>query len=392
MLQRWVSAPPLFRIRKFIWYRGDSVRYIVAEVDAPPGSKPKVEITEPIAIVFDASSSAKRSAVHSALAIVLEFLERLPRRDRVFVVVYSRRGEGVAEAQAAQWGLAAPRFEVKAGLGLVDSWLYGAELVARSMEDKACPHGRVLLLQTSTDSEARAYLSELGQIARGLETRGVVTTAIGVESDVDLPCLIALDECHGQEQIYAETPAEIAQLLATNVLKIYPVVATDVAISIIPPMGVDVSPIDHFDAPWEGRTSIGLGAISAGAKELAIFKLRFPPGNIGECNAIEVQTTWKPVGEGRKRHSSQSVTFEFAPGRVNSPQAFDGRAALLVTQAWRNAILWQAYQLISEGRDDEADRLIKTETLHLERYTRTQYQLRDQLALLAEGLRTLSAA
>ena len=382
----------LLQDKKFIWYRGDSVRYVVAEIEAPPTSRPEGKITEPIAIVFDASESAKRPAIQAGAAIISELLDRLPSRDRVFLVAYSGRGERVGEAIVSHWGTAAPRLEVKAGLGLVDAWLYGAELAARSIEGSTLPHARVLLLQTSTDREAKAFLPELGHIARGLEERGVVTTAIGIGPEVDLPCLIALDEYHGQQQLYAETPAEIAHLLTTNVLNIYPVVAADAAISIVTTPGVYASPIDQFDQPNTGRTSVLLGEIRSGAKKRAIFKLRFPSGNIGEHEAVEAQTTWRPAGQGRKRHSSQAIAFKFAPGRINSPQSVDGRVALLVTQAWRNAILWHAYRLISDGHPEEADQFIKKQTLHLERYSRAQNQLRSQLVLLAEGLRTLGAA
>ena len=382
----------LLQDKKLIWYRGDSVRYVVAEIEAPPASGSEGKTTEPIAIVFDASELAKRTAVHAGATSISELLDRLPTRDRVFLIAYSGRDQGVVESIVSGWGTAAPRLEVKPGLGLVDAWLYGAELAARSIEGGALPQARVIILQTSTDPEAKAFLPELGHIARGLEARGVVTTAIGIGPEVDLPCLIALDQYHGQQQLYAETPAEIAHLLTTNVLNIYPVVAADAAISIVTPTGVDVCPIDQFDQPSTGRTSVVLGEVRAGAKKLAIFKLRFSAGDIGEQEVIKVQTAWRLMGEDRKQHSSHALTFEFAPGRINSPQPIDNRAALLVTQAWRNAILWYAYQLISDGRSEEADRFIKKETLHLERYSRAQNQLRSQLVLLAEGLRTLGAA
>lgn len=375
--------------KKYIWYRGDSVRYLVVEIEGPPSSNLKVESTEPTAIVFDASESADASAIRAGEAIISELLDRLPRGDHASIVLYSRRGEGAVKGLEGRWGTAAPHFEVKPALGLVDAWLLGAELVARAMAGSKLPYGRVLLLQTSPDRDARAYVTKLGQIARGLEKRGIATTAIGVGSEVDPSCLIALDDTHGQQQIYAETPAESAQLLAANVFKIYPVVATDAVISLKTSPYVAVSPIDRFDEVEKGVGSISLGDLRAGAKYLAIFKLRFPSGDVGEQELVEVQIAWK---ESRKQQASHNVSFEFAPGPVNSPQPVDQRAALLVTQTWRNAILWHAYQLISEGHEDEADRIIKTQTLHLERYCRGQYQLRNQLVLLGEGLRTLGAA
>lgn len=378
--------------KKFAWYRGDSVRYLVVEVEAPPGAESKVKSAGPLTVVFDASAAAEPSAIRAGEAIISELLDHLPTRDHMSIVAYSRRGDGMAQGAESRWGTAAPTVEVRAGLGLFDAWLFGAELTARAMDGSKLPCGRIILMQTASDRDARANVSELGHIARGLEKRGIATTAIGVGSRVDLSCLIAIDDTHGQQQLYAETPTEIAQILATNVLDIYPIVATEVTILLKASPRVAVSAIDHFDSAELGGASVSVGDLRAGAKKSAIFKLRLPPGDIGQRAEIGVEPSWRSPNDNRKGDSSQTVSFEFARGRVNSPQPVDGRAALLTSQAWRNAILWQAYQLMNEGLGEEADRVISTETLYLERYCRTQYLLKNQLALLADGLRTLGAA
>ena len=193
--------------RTLAWVEGDSVRYIVATLDA---ARPETVATAPapplnLALVIDVSGSMTGEKLERAKEAAIGVADRLRDTDRLSVVSFAsdtlvhadaRRLTGDARSAIRA---AIETLETRGNTALSEGWLTGAERVARAMEGAGV--NRVVLLSDGQANEGIVDPGHLAAHASELAKRGVTTSCVGIGDDYDSVVLQAIAE-HGGGRLH----------------------------------------------------------------------------------------------------------------------------------------------------------------------------------------------
>jgi Ca-activated chloride channel family protein len=189
--------------RLLAWAEGNSVRYVVASLEA---ALPKVGRKEPappvnLALVIDASGSMAGEKLESAKKAALGVAKQLRDTDRLSIVSFA--SEAIVHVEAARL-TADARKGMRAAVralttrdetNLSDGWLTGAECVAKAVAGTGV--NRVILL---SDGAANAGMADPGQLAchaSELAKRGIATSCVGIGNGYETSVLQAIAEYGG---------------------------------------------------------------------------------------------------------------------------------------------------------------------------------------------------
>ena len=186
--------------RSLVWKRGNSVRYLLAEVQAPAASVDRSgqPAALNLALVIDASGSMEGAPLAAAKQAAAGVVRQLSERDRVSLVSFDTTvtthveavpvtAEGKTQALAA---IAA--VESGASTNLSAGWLAGATCVAHAMEGDPAGQHRVIVL---SDGWANDGLTDPGVLARhaaALSQRGLYSSSVGIGDDYSTAQLRAM--------------------------------------------------------------------------------------------------------------------------------------------------------------------------------------------------------
>lgn len=363
--------------RHLAWCEGESVRYLVIDLEAPPS--PEGTEASPglnLALVIDASGSmsgrplaaAKEAAAGVARSLADGDVYSLVSFDNN-VVVHTR---GVALDSSM-------RDEAEAVIGLIEpggstnlsgGWLEGAACVEEGARLNAGRKNRVVLL---SDGHANAGITQpelLEHRAALLAQRQVYTSTVGIGDHYSPLQLQAIAEYGGGRLHDAQLPHEIVEVVMAELRDVTATVAEDVVVGVRFAPGVRVESLTPFPAvSAAGEITVRVGAFIGRAKRTVIFRVTAPAGEIGSALGFSVGVSWQvPGGTDRLSLDPLPAGLTFADGAVNSAQVRDIATSLKVVRAWQAAIVRRVAQMNMEGALEQAAAYTTQQLHYLERY------------------------
>jgi len=279
--------------RRLIRPNHRSVRFVLAEVTAPPATKIRERAPVNLAFVLDRSGSMSGPKIELAKRAIEEAIGRLDDRDRFSVVVYDDQIDVVVESTPASSEArrnAVSRLatiDARGSTNLADGWFRGCEQVAGHLTEIAVD--RVLLLTDGLANQGITDAGELAHHAAELRSRGVSTSTFGVGTDFDEALLQAMADAGGGHFYYIADAAQIRDHIASEVGETLEVVAKDVELEVLAGEGVAVEAISPHRLSGRGtRTSVALGDLVADQVLDVVLRLTFPYGDLGRETGIIV--------------------------------------------------------------------------------------------------------
>jgi hypothetical protein len=227
---------------------------------------------------------------------------------------------------------------------------------------------------------------DLMRHANALYGRGISTIGVGIGPRCDIPALVAIDDHHGASSRMSTATDDLAEIIAADRLGLAGEAAAEARLIVDLPEGASAAVIGLKPDPAEdGRLSVPLGPMLAGARRAVTIRVTLPSGEPGTKLPVSVGFEWYGAADDEPRRLAPvALDVELATGSNNSPQCRDEAASLLALEQWRWALMSEIVRLNRDGRLREATEHLESEMKHLERYARALPQgsaLVDQLRL-----------
>lgn len=311
--------------RSLVRAGGASVRHLLVSLTVPqtppqPGREPLH-----VSLVLDRSGSMGGAKIRLAREAVRQALQALRADDRFSLVVYDDQVDTVvastpASAEARRNALQQlGRIEARGSTDLHGGWLAGCDQASAGLPPDAV--GRCLLL---TDGLANAGVTDHDELARAagtvLRQRRIATSTFGVGADFDERLLSGMADAGGGRFYFVEQPAQIPDLLTSELGELLTVVARGVTLTLLLPGGVEAKPLGAFPAsPVPGGIQVRLGDLVSGQELGLVIALRFPTGHEGDTWAVQVAVA---DGDGVLA-GPQAIGWSVASDEANRAQARD---------------------------------------------------------------------
>lgn len=348
--------------REKVWYRGDSVRYLVLRVTEPGSTRRPRPVGLNIALVVDASGSMAGKPLEFAIDAARRVVNALSDQDYLSIVSFnSEVKDHVASEKMTPDGRARAlqsleNISANGTTNLSAGWLRGAEHVARGMESGSPSQHRVIVLSDGHANEGIVDPAPLATHAEQLALRGLFTSSVGIGDDYNSQTLEAIAVHGGGTHHRAARPQEIVEVVTAELQDIRLTTAESIRITIQHAPGVRLKSLNEFPLSHEDdQYFCKLGSLAAGASRTAIFSVKFPAGEVGAKSPFEIRTTWRnPSAEDVYATDPLSLAAHFAESKDNSAQPHDPALTEVVAQVWQAYIVRRIVRLNREGRYAEA--------------------------------------
>jgi Ca-activated chloride channel family protein len=206
--------------RRLFWKGGDSVRYLVARLNAAQVDDTS-EARQPlnIALVIDSSGSMSGGKLAAAQMAAIGLLERLSPKDRVSVVSFAEDvvvhidGMAVGPETLPQIRAAISGIRTRGPTFLSGGYFAGVECAASIAAEDPTMTPRVLLLSDGRANKGLTDPDHFFEHVGQLRERGVLTSALGIGNGYDEHFLRGIAE-HGGGRLHdAELTEEISSVL-----------------------------------------------------------------------------------------------------------------------------------------------------------------------------------
>ena len=354
--------------RSFVWTRGNSVRYLLVDVQAPDPELAEGAVRRPLnlALVIDRSSSMNGAPFAAAKQAAEGVVESLSPSDHLSLVSFCQRVDVHAtsvrmdEQGKAELRRAIADLDSEGMTNLSGGWLEGARCVASRMEAAPNSHHRVVLLSDGYANEGIVKPEQLAQHARESRSRGLYTSTVGIGDNYSTVQIQTIAE-HGGGRLHdAERPEEIIEVVVAELREILTTAAEDVSISLSYPPQVQVEALGTYAVVTDtSGTACSIGPMMGGATRQVVFKTQAPSGKRGTGLEFNVYASWKKPGDNSVlRTDGLEIALTYAPAAVNTDQKRDIPVSQDIAKIWQSFILQQVAIMNQEHRLDEASDFI----------------------------------
>jgi Ca-activated chloride channel family protein len=344
-----------------------STRYLLATVFAPTAPPRAERRPVNVALVLDRSGSMDGERKFGLAREAVEQSLRLLRpEDRFTLVVYDTEVDVLAPAVAATpeaKRLALSRLHdvgPRGGTDLHAGWTTAAAQIGAGLRDDAVT--RALLL---TDGLANHGVTEhraLVEKASELRRFGIATTMFGVGADFDERLLRDIAHEGGGNFYFIETPAQIPDLLTSELGEALEVVARDAVLYVTLPAGADAEPLgrQRFAGGRGEELRVQLGDLVSAQELPVVIRIRFPEDAPDGVIGVSARLSDR---DGALDTSSATCEWRYADNRANDIQPRDvvvdrevaahyaARARAEATEANRRGDLDRARRVLERTAD-----------------------------------------
>ena len=313
-----------------------SRRYVTVSFTAPTAPRRAERLPANVSLVLDRSGSMGGEKLVLARQAAERALAMLRPDDRFSLVVYDTEIDVLVPSTPAVPEAVHRAVELlrttqpRGGTDLGGGWLRGCEQVALHASPDSI--NRCLLL---TDGQANHGITDAGELARhaaALRERGVRTSTFGVGPDFDERLLGGMSDAGGGNAYYIATPAQIPELITSEMGEMLEVVMRDAALEIALPPGARAEPLQrfrHHHIAGDNELRVQLGDLVSGQRMSVTVMIEFPRGAEGESvvasialsdsdhprasDPVELRWTWAGHGDNDSQPRDRVVDRAVAP-------------------------------------------------------------------------------
>jgi Ca-activated chloride channel family protein len=273
-----------------------NTRHLLVTFVAPAAPRRQGRLPASVGLVLDRSGSmAGARKIDLAREAVERSLDLLRPDDRFTLVVYDDRVDvlvGATHASAEAKRLAERLLHDVDARGSTDlhaGWTAGAGQLATALDPASV--ARVLLLTDGLANQGVTDPATLAATAAGLRARGISTSTFGVGADFDERLLRDVAHEGGGNFYFIEVPAQIPDLLTSELGEALEVVARGAVLDLALPPGAQAALLGryrHASAP-DGTLRVEVGDLVSGQELRVVVKLRFASGLAGTRAGVAVR-------------------------------------------------------------------------------------------------------
>jgi Ca-activated chloride channel homolog len=350
-------------------------RHIVVEVRAPrmeESSRQRPPLN--LGLVIDASGSMSGQPLEAAKEAARGVVARLNEGDRLTLVSFA--DDVIVHADAAvadERGRldivqSIDRLETRGCTDLGAGWLAGCQCVAGAMdrqplttENSSPTQNRVIVLSDGFANRGIVEPRELGHHASELRSRGLYTSTVGIGDGYSPVQLDAIAEHGGGRSHDAPVGEDIVSVVLGELGEILETAAEDMTITVRPPSGVGIEVFGRYPVSRVGNDfRIALGRLVSGASRQVVMQVSVPSGRVGDTHWVEMRPDWRDLDTGTRCHGeSMTVAWVVSEEAVVAAKMPDPEVGELVARMWQNHLRLDSVLLNSEGRLEEAGRVVK---------------------------------
>lgn len=365
--------------RRLFWERGDSVRYLVARLNATQADDSRVTARQPlnIALVIDSSGSMSGGKLAAAKMAAIGLVERLSPEDRVSVVSFAEDvvvhidGMAAGPETLPQIRAAISGMRTRGSTFLSGGYFAGVECAASIAAEDPAMTPRVLLLSDGRANKGLTDPDHFFEHVGQLRERGVLTSALGIGNGYDEHFLRGIAE-HGGGRLHdAELTEEISSVLHGELDDILLTAVEDAKLYLTYPNTVEVDLLGTLPHLMQKNgAEVTLGPIQNGVERVVVFKVTCPLADI-----TSRQLNFTVTVTGRNLDSSESisvgpetVTLNAVSGTENNAQSRDDTLAAIVARIWSAHIIATAARFNRDEAYREAEEFAAEQVHHFRRY------------------------
>lgn len=378
--------------RQLIRAGARSTRYLMISLTAPVvpprAERPPVSV----GLVLDRSGSMDGDRKFSLARDAVEQSLRLLRPEDSFtLVVYDGEVDVLmptVRATAAAKRSALHRLADVQPRGCTDlhaGWNAGALGLVDRVGGETDVVTRLLLLTDGLANEGITDAHELAQRARQLRTLGVATSTFGVGADFDERLLRDIAHEGGGHFYFVERPAQIPDLLTSELGEALEVVRRDAALQLELPTGAEAESLNRFRvvrAAGDNELRLELGDLTSGQEVCAVVRIRFPRGEHGTVTGVRVSV---PGATLLQHEAEATLLWQYASHAENDAQPRDREVDREVARLYAARARAEATEANRQGDYDRARRVLEATARRIHGYTFGDPELQElRLELLRE--------
>ena len=366
--------------RKLFWKGGNSIRFLVASLNARREDKRRSADPAPlnIALVIDASGSMSGGKLEAAKEAALGLAKRLTKRDRLTVVSFASDiivhldAMRVTKGNTAKIQKEITRLETRGMTNLSGGWFAGAECAARIAEEDPRMTPRIIILSDGHANEGITDPEELREHAGELKARGVLTSTLGIGDGYDEQLLRGIAESGGGRLHDAELTGEISTVLLGEVDEIAGTAVDDAEIRLSMPPNVRVSVLGRTNSEIRnGCIVVPIGPVQNEVELTAVFKIKCPESRKNDELAFEATASGRAIDDQSVlKAAAAEVSLVAAGAEAHKGQSRDAGIAAIVARNWHADVAATAARMNRDGAFKDAKKYVKRELQHFRLYVK----------------------
>lgn len=378
--------------RQLIRAGAHSTRYLMISLSAPVAPPRNERPPVNVGLVLDRSGSMDGERKFTLARDAVEQSLRLLREGDIFtLVVYDGQVDVLMPPTPATENAKRTALQRLADVrprGCTDlhaGWNAGAAGLVERLRAEKGGVTRLLLLTDGLANEGVTDPCALTQRARELRTLGVATTTFGVGADFDERLLRDMAHEGGGQFYFFETPAQIPDLLTSELGEALEVVRRDAALQLELPEGADAECLNRFRvvrAPGDNELRVELGDLTSGQELCAVVRVRFPRGENGTVTGVRVSVA---SADPFAREAEQTLLWQYASHAENDAQPRDRVVDREVARLFAARARAEATEFNRRGDYDHARQVLEATARRIQAYTFGDRELKQlRLDLLRE--------
>jgi len=359
----WIGGAP-GNTRVFIGADGQT--YVGIWIEAPD-AVPEQVVRAPMAVslVIDTSGSMEGDKIANARMAAASLLESLADGDVVSVYAFSNEVMEIAAPTVIGAGTRSTLMQQVSALNAAGGTnMYDGVRVGEARLAEAPPSHPVRRLVLISDGHANIGPSDprsLGMLAANGTEWGAQVSAIGVGLDYDERTLAALAVESSGRMYHLEHPAQMAEILNTELELLAHTVATNAWVDVVPLPGVVILGAESSGASLEdGHLRMQLGSLHAGQSRELLFRAQIDTSRVGTRPLAQARLVYREPGAGgEERAQTVALAYEVTDDRGAAEASAEPRVMAMLANHQAAQAQIRAAELMNQGRSQDAVRQLQ---------------------------------